>query len=114
MGDYFRASLSGLDEKHKSVVDVRSAGLMLAMELDDMELAKAVTKQLLKQGIIINRTHENVLRFLPPYVIQKTHVDQLISALDAALHDNANSIKSEAPKKEKVTSTRRKAVHAHA
>lgn len=114
MGDYFRASLSGLDEKHKSVVDVRGAGLMLALELDDAELAKAVTRQLLQKGIIINRTHETVLRFLPPYVIQKTHVDQVISALDAALHDNANSIKSEAPKKEKVTSTRRKAVHAHA
>lgn len=114
MGDYFRASLSGLDEKHKSVVDVRGAGLMLALELDDAELAKAVTRQLLQKGIIINRTHETVLRFLPPYVIQKTHVDQVISALDAALHDNANSIKSEVPKKEKVTSTRRKAVHAHA
>jgi acetylornithine aminotransferase/acetylornithine/N-succinyldiaminopimelate aminotransferase len=114
MGDYFRASLSGLDEKHKSVVDVRGAGLMLALELDDAELAKAVTRQLLQKGIIINRTHETVLRFLPPYVIQKTHVDQVISALDAALHDNANSIKSEVTKKEKVTSTRRKAVHAHA
>jgi acetylornithine aminotransferase/acetylornithine/N-succinyldiaminopimelate aminotransferase len=114
MGDYFRASLSGLDEKHKSVVDVRGAGLMLALELDDAELAKAVTRQLLQKGIIINRTHETVLRFLPPYVIRKTHVDQVISVLDAALHDNANSIKSEVPKKEKVTSTRRKAVHAHA
>jgi acetylornithine/succinyldiaminopimelate/putrescine aminotransferase len=26
-----------------------------------------------------------VLRFLPPYIIQKKHVDQVVSALDAAL-----------------------------
>ena len=114
MGNYFRASLNKLAEKHTSVVDVRGAGLMLALELDDAELAKAVTRQLLEQRIIINRTHENVLRFLPPYVINKTHVDQVIKALDVALHDNEDSIQSEAPKKEKVTSRRRKAAHAHA
>ena len=49
------------------------------------ELAKSVLKQLLEAGIIINRTHEKVLRFLPPYIIQKKHVDELIAALDRAL-----------------------------
>ena len=71
LGEYFRGSLEALDKKHKSVLDVRGAGLMQAVELDSVELAKAVAKQLLQQGIIINRTHETVLRFLPPYVIQK-------------------------------------------
>jgi hypothetical protein len=36
-------------------------------------------------GIIINRTHEKVLRFLPPYIVQKKHIGQLIEALDRAL-----------------------------
>jgi acetylornithine/N-succinyldiaminopimelate aminotransferase len=96
------------------VLDVRGAGLMLALELSGAELAKAVARRMLEQGIIINRTHETVLRFLPPYVIQKTHVDQVIKALDAALHDHEDTIQSEAPKKEKFTSRRCKAVHAHA
>ena len=109
LGQYFRAALEALDKKHKSIQDVRGAGLMQAVELDSSELAKAVAKQLLQEGIIINRTHETVLRFLPPYVIQKKHVDQLVKALDAALCKN-----EEPTHKEKKFGTRRKGVHAHA
>ena len=114
LGEYFHAALEALDKKHKSIHDVRGAGLMLAVDLDSPELAKAVAKQLLHQGIIINRTHETVLRFLPPYVIQKKHVDQLVKALDAALRKNAESAYKKTPKEEKTATSRRKAVHAHA
>jgi acetylornithine/N-succinyldiaminopimelate aminotransferase len=110
LGKYFRGSLEALDRKHKSIQDVRGAGLMQAVELDSSELAKAISKQLLQEGIIINRTHETVLRFLPPYLIEKKHVDLLIKSLDAALREN------EEPKhkKEKTSATRRKEAHAHA
>ncbi len=114
LGEYFHAGLEALDKKHKSIQEVRGAGLMLAVELDSPELAKAVAKQLLQEGIIINRTHETVLRFLPPYVIQKKHVDQLVKALDAALRKNAESAYEKTPKKEKTAPPRRKAVYAHA
>ena len=110
LGEYFRAALEELDKKHKSIHDVRGAGLMLAIELDSPDLAKAVAKQLLQDGIIINRTHETVLRFLPPYVIQKKHVDLLVKALDAVLRKNAES----EHKKEKTAPPRRREVHAHA
>ena len=52
-------------------------GLMLAIDLDSADPAKAVVDQLLEQGILINRTHDTVLRFLPPYIIEKKHVDQV-------------------------------------
>jgi acetylornithine/N-succinyldiaminopimelate aminotransferase len=55
------------------------------MNLDSAERAKAIVAQLLDRGILINRTQDTVLRFLPPYIIQKLHVDQVIRALDAAL-----------------------------
>jgi acetylornithine/N-succinyldiaminopimelate aminotransferase len=109
LGEYFHAALMSLDKRHKSIQDVRGVGLMQAVELDSPELAKVVAKQLLQQGIIINRTHDTVLRFLPPYVIQKNHVDQLIKALDTALHNNADSTP-----KEKVGPTRRQSRHARA
>src|ERR1700678_534911 len=85
LGKYFHASLQALDKQHQSILDVRGAGLMQALELDSPELAKAVARRLLEEGIIINRTHETVLRFLPPYIIQKKHVDQLVQALNSAL-----------------------------
>jgi acetylornithine/N-succinyldiaminopimelate aminotransferase len=110
LGDYFHAALEALDRKHKSIQDVRGAGLMQAVDLDSPNLAKAVAKQLLQEGIIINRTHDTVLRFLPPYIIQKKHVDQLVKALDAALskHEEVTH------KKEKSATPRRKEAHAHA
>jgi acetylornithine/N-succinyldiaminopimelate aminotransferase len=114
IGNYFLGALQELDKKHRSIQEVRGVGLMLAVELESAELAKAATAQLLQKGIIINRTHETVLRFLPPYIIQKNHVDQLLKALEAALHNNAKAKKSEAPKKEGSASRSRKAVHAHA
>jgi acetylornithine aminotransferase/acetylornithine/N-succinyldiaminopimelate aminotransferase len=85
MGRYFREKLEALQAQHASILEVRGMGLMLAIEIDSADTAKATVQRLLDRGILINRTHETVLRFLPPYIIQKKHVDQVIRALDSAL-----------------------------
>jgi acetylornithine/N-succinyldiaminopimelate aminotransferase len=84
-GEYFRNRLEDLQAKHTAIREVRGMGLMLGIEIDSADTAKAVLRQLLDHGILINRTHETVLRFLPPYIIQEKHVDQVVRALDAAL-----------------------------
>ena len=71
-------------------------GLMLAMELDSADTAKAVVSTLLQNRILINRTHETVLRFLPPYIIQEKHVDEVIRALDSALTSDATKARQSA------------------
>jgi acetylornithine aminotransferase/acetylornithine/N-succinyldiaminopimelate aminotransferase len=89
MGNYFHASLEKLAAKHNAIREIRGMGLMLGLEIDKAETAKSTVQQLLERGILINRTHETVLRFLPPYVIQKKHVDEVIGALDTALSSAA-------------------------
>jgi acetylornithine aminotransferase/acetylornithine/N-succinyldiaminopimelate aminotransferase len=89
LGKYFLAQLEDLQATHSSVTAVRGVGLMLAIDIDSADTAKAVVNQLLGQGILINRTHDTVLRFLPPYIIEKKHVDQVIRALDRALSSQA-------------------------
>ena len=84
-GKYFLRKLQELQKHHSSVKAVRGIGLMLAMELDSADTAKAMVSELLVQGILINRTHDTVLRFLPPYIIQAKHIDELAKALDHAL-----------------------------
>jgi acetylornithine/N-succinyldiaminopimelate aminotransferase len=84
-GAYFHAQLEGLKARHSCVGEVRGMGLMLGMELNSADAAKLVVHQLMKRGILINRTHETVLRFLPPYIIEKKHIDQVIRELDTAL-----------------------------
>jgi len=81
---YFRERLEGLQSRHRCIREIRGMGLMLGIEIDSPETAKAAVQQLLDDGILINRTHDNVLRFLPPYIIQKKDVDRVIRALDSA------------------------------
>jgi acetylornithine/N-succinyldiaminopimelate aminotransferase len=85
IGRYFREKLEALQAEHASILEVRGMGLMLAIEIDSADTAKATVQRLLDRGILINRTHETVLRFLPPYIIQKKHVDEVIRALESAL-----------------------------
>ena len=85
IGQYFQSRLEQLAQKHSSIREVRGSGLMLALELESAELAKEVARKVLERGVIINRTHETALRFLPPYIIEKKHVDTLIAALNSAL-----------------------------
>ena len=94
LGAYFQAQLNWLQAKHACVREVRSLGLMLAMELESADLAKSVVQELLRKGILINRTHETVLRFLPPYIIEEKHVDRVVRALDAAFSTTALKLTS--------------------
>jgi acetylornithine aminotransferase/acetylornithine/N-succinyldiaminopimelate aminotransferase len=85
LGRYFRSQLEALKVKHRGIVEVRGMGLMIGMELESADRAKAIVADLLEQGVLINRTHDTVLRFLPPYIIEKSHVDQVIRLLDSSL-----------------------------
>ncbi len=85
VGAYFVAQLKKVAAEHDCVTNVRGKGLMIAMELNSADLAKKVVLALLQRGFIINRTHETVLRFLPPYIIEREHIDQLVQELNSAL-----------------------------
>jgi acetylornithine aminotransferase/acetylornithine/N-succinyldiaminopimelate aminotransferase len=82
VGDYFQSELRSLAKRHPAIVDVRGIGLMVAAELDSVALAKLAVAEMLKRHILINCTSDTVLRFLPPYILQKSHVDTAIAALD--------------------------------
>jgi acetylornithine aminotransferase/acetylornithine/N-succinyldiaminopimelate aminotransferase len=85
VGGYFKQQLEGLGLRHDCITAVRGMGLMLGMELDSEELAKNAASEMMKQHIIVNRTSETVLRFLPPYILERVHVDRAIAALDGIL-----------------------------
>jgi acetylornithine/N-succinyldiaminopimelate aminotransferase len=84
-GNYFLAQLRKLQSQHSGIKEVRGLGLMIGVEIESPDLAKYLATGLLERRIIINRTHENVLRFLPPFLITREHVDQAIDAIDKLL-----------------------------
>jgi acetylornithine/N-succinyldiaminopimelate aminotransferase len=87
VGTYFHEQLDRLAKNHPAIVDVRGTGLMLAVELDSADLAKVVLGEMMKRRILINRTSETVLRFLPPFILQKEHVDEGVAALNQILSE---------------------------
>lgn len=88
-GDYFQSQLRDLAKKHETIVDVRGKGLMIGAELDSAELAKLTVAEMLKRRIVINNTSDTVLRFLPPYIVKREHVDTAIAALDEIFTEHA-------------------------
>ena len=101
LGAYFLEQLDELQSKYEEIREVRGMGLMIGMELESADLAKVVFKQLLDRGVITNRTDETVIRFLPPYIIQKAHVDQAIRELDHVLAKNTAAAIMTAEKRNK-------------
>jgi acetylornithine aminotransferase/acetylornithine/N-succinyldiaminopimelate aminotransferase len=85
VGGYFKQQLEALRSRHDCITDVRGAGLMLGLELDSEDLAKRAASEMMARRIIINRTSETVLRFLPPYILEREHVDTAVAALDQVL-----------------------------
>ncbi len=89
VGDYFQEQLRALAARHDAIVDVRGKGLMVAAEVDSAELGKAAVTEMLKRRILINCTSDTVLRFLPPFILEREHVDTAIAALDEILTEHA-------------------------
>ncbi|HWW97214.1 MAG TPA: aspartate aminotransferase family protein [Edaphobacter sp.] len=82
VGEHFHEELAKLAARHDCIVDVRGIGLMLGAELNSADLAKQVAAQFMDRHIIVNRTSETVLRFLPPFILERKHVETAIKALD--------------------------------
>ncbi len=84
VGDYMLDALRDLQSALPSVVaDVRGAGAMVGVELS-VEAAPVV-QAMLERNVIINATGERVLRFLPPFIFQRDHVDTVVSTLREVL-----------------------------
>lgn len=92
-GTYFIDRLKILAKSQPSIKEVRGLGLMIGVELTDAALAGDIARELMERKIIINRTSDTVLRFLPPYILEKKHVDIAIEALAQLLteHDIKNN-----------------------
>lgn len=82
MGEYFLGRLEDLREKHRFVVEVRGRGLLIGMELRSKKLAEETVRRMRERGFLINATAECVLRFTPPLIVERYHIDSMVEALD--------------------------------
>jgi acetylornithine aminotransferase/acetylornithine/N-succinyldiaminopimelate aminotransferase len=79
VGAYFQQQLELLRRELPVICEVRGEGLMLAAELSVP--CKEVVRQALEAGFILNCTQTKVLRFLPPLILERRHVEELMATL---------------------------------
>ncbi len=83
---YLWERLEELKERHACVAAHRGMGLMQGLQLDGQP-AGEVSKKALAHGLILITAGCNVLRFLPPLIIEKEHVDEMTDILDRILSE---------------------------
>jgi acetylornithine/N-succinyldiaminopimelate aminotransferase len=80
MGGYFRMRLNELAKKYQFVKEIRGFGLMIGVELDMP--GKQIVLDCIEEGLLLNCTHETVLRILPPYILAEQDVDRAMTVLN--------------------------------
>jgi acetylornithine aminotransferase len=77
----FRKALAG--DNH--VVDIRGKGLMIGIELDAPQ--PNLVKTALASGLLINVTHDTVIRLLPPLILTDAQADEIVERVVALIKD---------------------------
>lgn len=83
-GEYFAEQLAQFVDGEK-VLEVRGRGLMLGLAMADGTDMGALTQAACDEGALICTAGKNVLRFVPPLVISKAEIDQVIEILKKVL-----------------------------
>ncbi|MBQ1335515.1 MAG: acetylornithine transaminase [Selenomonadaceae bacterium] len=84
VGAYFRQKLEDLQKKYPSLItEIRGKGLILGAQLS--KPGRDIVNEVLEKGAIINCTAGSVLRFIPPLIITKEQVDEVLGILASVL-----------------------------
>ncbi|MEM3665983.1 MAG: aspartate aminotransferase family protein [Candidatus Bathyarchaeia archaeon] len=88
LGKYFKEKLENLKARHPIIREVRGLGLMIGVELR-FDVLNILVKSL-DRGVLIIDAGRNVLRFLPPLVINAEQIDRVVAILNDILEEEAN------------------------
>jgi acetylornithine aminotransferase len=80
MGEYLHGELETLGARYPFVKEVRGIGLMIGMSLAIP--GAEIVKRGHERGVLLNVTHDTVLRFVPPLTVSKQEVNRMIEILD--------------------------------
>ena len=84
IGDYLHGELEELQRKFPALItQVRGIGLMIGVEL--AVAGGDIVKKALERGLLLNCAQEKVLRFVPPLIVSKAEVDEMLCTLTGIL-----------------------------
>ncbi len=83
VGNALEAALNNLVEKYPHLfVEVRGQGLMLGLKCNDNIENRAFKTKLEAAGLLVAPAGDNVIRFLPPLIIEQAHIDEAIAIVE--------------------------------
>ena len=87
LGEYFMEQLAEIPSPH--VKEVRGKGLLIGVELKpEAGGARRFCESLQSKGILAKETHEHVIRFAPPLVIDRETIDWALPSIREVLNMN--------------------------
>ena len=90
LGETLTAGLARLQKKTDRIETVRGMGLMAAIDLSPAApTALSIIQRAAENGLLLNRTSERTLRFVPPLIITKTEIDTMLTILGEILDSPA-------------------------
>lgn len=84
MGDYLTKKLEKLKDKYDIIIARRGLGLIQGLEFT-VPVSSIISQALTEQKLVIISAGTNIIRFVPPLVIEKEHVDEMVEKLSAVL-----------------------------
>jgi acetylornithine/succinyldiaminopimelate/putrescine aminotransferase len=87
-GAYLRTYLDQLAISSPIAVESRGAGLLLGLELT--QPARPIVEAALAEGILLNVVQGNVLRFLPPFLLEKHQIDRAFDVISRILNTGSH------------------------
>ncbi|MDP2939122.1 MAG: aspartate aminotransferase family protein [Candidatus Omnitrophota bacterium] len=85
MSEYLFTKLGMLKNKYSIIKEIRGMGLMIGIELNI--LGKTIVEKCLENGLIINCTHDTVLRLMPALNVTKKQADKALGILESVLKE---------------------------
>jgi acetylornithine/N-succinyldiaminopimelate aminotransferase len=86
MGEHLKRGLEQLRERWPVITEVRGLGLLLGVEFREA-VARKVVEHALHEGLLINAVNDNVMRLMPPLVVEREHVERALDVLDTVLRN---------------------------
>ncbi len=85
---YFMKKLHELQNNYQCITEVKGLGLMIGIDIKGID-SKEIIKKCMKKGLLLVGASKHTIRFVPPLVIQPSHVDEAIKILGEVLKEVA-------------------------
>ena len=82
VANYFEEKLEAIVKNNDLILERRGIGLIQGLKLSDSLKSADIMRKALENGLVIGTAEGNILRFLPPLIIQEEHIDKMIEILE--------------------------------